>query len=142
MKKFILSLMVGVSILTCAGIVRAEEAILNEPKNAWTQFLDLASVAEPSGDFMLDFLHDGEARQGASIRVYSFEKWTNPAINKLDVRLGWAGDKAGTLGVSVAMDRLTGIDSLKYAHIGFNGGYDAGENHPLACAVFGFKIEK
>src|SRR3990167_10389275 len=120
MKKLLMVL--GIMSIGITGAAYADEpAIMNKPGNAWDNFKRVLETAEPSGDALFD-INDGEFRAGASIRLYTFEQVKVPVVNDLDLRLGWMETQGlyGTL--SLALDRVTGKEVLKHAHIGWYGG--------------------
>lgn len=136
MKRVLLAM----ALLGMAGMAYADEpAVINEPGNAWDNFRRVISMAEPSADLIFD-TQDGDFKLGSSIRLYTAEKLSIPVVNDLDARLGWLTDKGAYLTLSLALDRVTGKDILKYAHIGFAGGRDFSEDSWFVGPVAGAKI--
>ena len=113
---------VMVSVLLMSGTAFADEpAVVNDPSNAWDNFKQAVSVLEPS----VDVLHnaaDNDFHVGSSVRLFTLEQWKY--TKWVDLRVGWSETKIGYGTLSLALDRVTGVDVLKHAHLGFWGGRD------------------
>lgn len=124
MKKLIM--VVGIMLVGITGMAFADEpAIVNNPGNAWDNVKKALGTAEPSADILFD-TQDGSFKVGSSIRLYSIENVSEkihvPFISDLDVRVGWLETKGAYATLSLDLARATGVDALKYVHLGWYGG--------------------
>jgi hypothetical protein len=144
--RYLLIAMLG--LVMFSGIVQADDpveapAVLNDPSSAWENFKEVVSTLEPSADVIADFNHKSEFKVGSSIRLYSFEKWENPVINKFDTRVGWLETHGAFGTLSLALDRVTGNDLLKNVHIsGLVGGdFDRERDQLVLGGSVGAKVK-
>lgn len=115
-------LLLAVAMLGMAGMAHADEpAVLNEPGNAWDNFKQAVSVLEPSADVLWN-VADDDFHVGSSVRLFTMEQWK--PVRWLDNRWGWSETKIGYSTLSLALDRVTGVDVLKHAHLSTFGGRD------------------
>lgn len=121
MKKLLIAL--GLVLVCQLSAYADEPAIVNAPGNAYENFKRAIGTVEPSADAMWN-ANGREFKVGSSIRLYSLEKVRFPVVNDLDFRLGWF-ETVGLYGTfSLALDRVTGKDVLKYVHVGWMFGAD------------------
>ena len=142
MKKQMLSLMVGLVLM--GGLAFADEpAIINSPENAWDNVKRTLGMAEPSADVLFD-TQDGSFKVGSSIRLYSIENVSEkihlPFISDLDVRVGWLETKGAYATLSLDLARATGVDALKFVHLGWFGGRSFDDHTWDTGPVAGAKI--
>ena len=123
MKKLLLVL--GMVILAAGPVLADEPAIVNDPGNAWENVKNALGMAEPSADVLFD-TQDGTFKFGSSIRLYSIENVSEkihvPFLSDLDVRVGWLETKGAYATLSLDLARATGVDALKFVHLGWYGG--------------------
>ena len=136
------TLLFTVGILLVAGMAYADEpAILNAPGNAWDNAKKVLSMAEPSGDAIWS-MTGREFKAGSSIRLYSADGLKTPILNDLEARIGWF-ETVGLYGtLSIALDRATGKEILKYVHLGWMVGFDGDKDRDqlVTGPVIGAKL--
>lgn len=128
MKKLLLM----AAIMMTAGIAQADEpAIVNEPGQASENFKQTLSTLEPSADVLFNAA-DNDFSAGSSVRLVTLEKVKY--LSWLDGRAGWAETKIAYGTLSLALDRVTGQEILKHAHLGVWGGRDF-DDHEFGYGV-------
>lgn len=156
MKKVIFSMMF-VMVMTCAGLVRADETttVAQDPQGAYASLKEIVDHLNPQAEALMSF-KNMDFFDGFSASLYKLEP---NKVELVDARGGYALDKIGYASVCLNLANLgqrylpekfnAFFDSIplpfhgkvaKYGRLGFWTGWDFGQSEPDGGATFGIKV--